>query len=86
MKLPIIRQIIQFIEQRDVDYIVETIEVLEYLTESDKLSDQELDVIGELLSNMYGALEVQKDIDAGTTQKEALNGFMQRVMQSIDAS
>ena len=46
--------------------------------------EEELDVIGELLSNMYGALEVEKLIKAGTPQKEALNTFMQRVLGAID--
>jgi len=60
--------------------VIETIEVLENLTELSSLKDEELDIIGELLSNMYGALEVQKLIKAGTPQKEALNTFMQRVL------
>ena len=48
------------------------------------LKDEELDVIRELISNMYGALEVQKLVKEGATQKEALNTFMQRVLGSID--
>lgn len=84
MKLPIIKQLTQFIEANDEDYIIETIEVLENLTELSSLKDEELDMIGELLSNMYGSLEVQKLIKAGTPQKEALNTFMKRVLGSID--
>ncbi|UOK41524.1 MULTISPECIES: DUF6952 family protein [Flavobacterium] len=84
MKLPVIKQLTQFIEENDQDYIVETIEVLEALTEVPSLKDEELDVIGELLSNMYGALEVNKMIKDGTDKKEALNTFMQRVLGSID--
>lgn len=84
MKLPIIKHLTQFIEENDQDYIVETIEVLEALTEVPSLKDEELDVIGELISNMYGALEVQKMVKAGTDKKEALNAFMQRVLGSID--
>ena len=83
MKLPIIKHITQFIEANDEDYVIETIEVLENLTELSSLKDEELDIIGEL-SNMYGALEVQKLIKAGTPQKEALNTFMQRVLGAID--
>ena len=86
MKLPIIKQLTQFIEANDEDYIIETIEVLENLTELSSLKDEELDMIGELLSNMYGALEVQKLIKEGTPQKEALNAFMKRVLGSIDKS
>ena len=84
MKLPIIKQLTQFIEANDEDYIIETIEVLENLTELSSLKDEELDMIGELLSNMYGALEVQKLIKEGIPQKEALNTFMKRVLGSID--
>jgi hypothetical protein len=84
MKLPVIKHLSQFIEDNDEDYVVETIETLENLTEVPSLKDEELDVIGELISNMYGALEVQKMIKAGTPKKEALNSFMKRVMGSID--
>jgi hypothetical protein len=84
MKLPIIKHLTTFIENNDEDYLVETIEVLEDLTEVSSLKDEELDVIGELISNMYGALEVNIDIKKGTPKKEALNGFMKRVLGSID--
>lgn len=84
MKLPIIKHLSQFIEENDQDYIVETIEVLEALTELATLKDEELDVIGELISNMYGALEVHKMIKGGMEKKEALNAFMMRVLGSID--
>ena len=85
MKLPVIKHLTQFIEANDEDYIVETLETLEALTEVPSLKDEELDVIGELISNMYGALEVQKMIKDGTPQKEALNSFMKRVLGSIDS-
>jgi len=84
MKLPIIKHLTQFIEDNDADYLIETIEVLEALTEVPSLKDEELDVIGELISNLYGALEVNKMVKAGTDKKEALNAFMQRVLGSID--
>ena len=41
-------------------------------------------MIGELISNIYGALEVSGEIKNGTPKKEALNGFMSRVLGSID--
>lgn len=84
MKLPVIKHLTQFIEENDQDYIIETIEVLEALTEVPSLKDEELDVIGELISNMYGALEVNKMIKEGKDKKEALNDFMKRVLGSID--
>lgn len=85
MKLPIIKHLSQFIEENDQDYLVEAIEVLEALTEVSSLKDEELDVIGELISNMYGALEVDKMIKGGMDKKEALNGFMMRVLATIDS-
>lgn len=84
MKLPVIKHLTQFIEDNDQDYIIETLEVLEALTEVPSLKDEELDVVGELISNMYGALEVNKMIKEGMTKKEALNAFMTRVLGAID--
>ncbi|KJD34230.1 hypothetical protein PW52_13645 [Tamlana sedimentorum] len=84
MKLPVIKQLTQFIEENDEDYVLETIDTLENLTEVSSLKDEELDVIGELISNMYGAIEVNKMIKDGKPKKEALNNFMSRVLGSID--
>ncbi len=84
MKLPIIKHLTEFIAQNDVDFVLETIETLESLTEVSSLKDEELDVIGELISNMYGAIEVDKLIKEGNPKKEALNNFMTRVLGSID--
>lgn len=84
MRLPVIKHVLEFIEENDEDFVLETIETLENLTESSAVKDEELDVIGELLSNFYGATEVHKEIKKGKSQKEALNDFMKRVMGSID--
>ena len=84
MKLPVIKHLLSFVEENDVDYLEETIETLESICEISSLKDEELDVIGELISNMYGALEVHGAVKQGTPKKEALNGFMKRVLGSID--
>tara|TARA_R110001632_G_scaffold39718_2_gene99331 strand:- start:6975 stop:7232 length:258 start_codon:yes stop_codon:yes gene_type:complete len=84
MKLPVIKHLTTFIEENDQDYVLETIETLEALTEVPSLKDEELDVIGEIISNLYGAVEVDKMIKEGIPKKEALNTFMQRVLGSID--
>ncbi|WP_334058865.1 DUF6952 family protein [Polaribacter sp. P097] len=84
MKLPVIKHLTSFIEENDQDYVLETIETLEALTEVPSLKDEELDVIGELISNMYGAIEVDKMIKEGAPKKDALNNFMKRVLGSID--
>ncbi|ADR22523.1 hypothetical protein MATR_36310 [Marivirga tractuosa] len=85
MRLPIIKHVVEFIEKNDEDYVVESMDLLEDLIEAKGIKDEELEVIGELLSNLSGALEVHKDVKSGTPKKEALNGFMQRVMGSIDS-
>lgn len=84
MKLPVIKHLTEFVEERDEDFLVETIETLESLAEVSSLKDEELDVIGELISNMYGAIEVHKMVKRGTPKKDALNDFMKRVLGSID--
>ncbi len=84
MKLPVIKHLTNFIEENDEDYVIETIETLEALTEVPSLKDEELDVIGELISNMYGAIEVAKMVKEGTPKKEALNAFMKRVLGAVD--
>ena len=84
MKLPVIKHLTQFVEENDADYLIETIAVLEHLTELESLKDEELDVIGELISNMYGAIEVNKMIKGGKDKKTALNDLMKRVLGAID--
>ena len=84
MKLPIIKQLVNFAEEHDEDYLQETADILESVCEVSSLKDEELDMIGELISNIYGALEVSGEIKNGTPKKEALNGFMSRVLGSID--
>lgn len=86
MKLPIIKHLTEFIAENDADFVLETIETLESLTEVSQLKDEELDVIGELISNMYGAIEVNKLVQEGMPQKEALNTFMKRVLGSITSN
>ena len=52
--------------------------------ESRGIKDQELDVIGELISNIEGAKVVIDDHrHYGTPLREALNKFMQRVINSV---
>ena len=84
MKLPIIKHLTNFIEENDEDFVLEAIETLESITEVSSLKDEELDIIGELISNMYGAIEVNKSVKEGKAKKEALNDFMKRVLGSID--
>ena len=84
MRLPIIKHVLGFIEENDEDWVNETIDLLESMTEIASLKDQEIEVMGELLSNLYGSLEVHKMIKEGMDKKEAMNAFMKRVVGAID--
>jgi len=81
MKLPVIRQI----QRTSTTAEIETaIKVLESTSEAASLKPEEIDVIGELISNMCGALEVHQLIADGMPEKDAANAFMKKVLGSID--
>lgn len=81
MKLPVIRHI-----QRNAsaDQIENCIEVLEVFSEYNRITEEELDVIGELITNLCGAVEVHKMIEDGMPERDAANAFAQKVLGSID--
>lgn len=81
MKLPVIRHLQK---NNDPQKLESTLEVLESFSEHRSVTDEEMDVIGELISNICGALEVQKMIDEGMAERDAANSFMQKVLGSID--
>lgn len=84
MRLPIIKHVLGFIEENDEDWVKEAIELLESMTEIPTLKEEELEVMGELLSNLYGTLEVNQMVKEGMDKKMAMNSFMKRVVGSID--
>jgi len=86
MRLPVIRSLSEFVEEKSGNSqpLVDAVEVLEHLSLARGVKDEELDVIGELISNICGAIEVSNMVKDGTDKKEALNTFMQRVLGSID--
>lgn len=81
MKLPVIRQ---FYQTQSVDNLEKTLEVLESFTEFRGASDEDLNVAGELITNICGALEVHESVKNGVPERDALNGFAQKVLGSID--
>ena len=83
MKLPVIKQLVKD-GQFSQDRLEETIEVLLTISEARGLKDDELEAIGEVISNISGAQEVLREMEKGTPQREALNGFMKRVVGSIN--
>jgi hypothetical protein len=81
MKLPVIRQIQRTSSPAEIET---AIKVLENTSEAASLKPEEVDVIGELISNMCGALEVHQMIADGVAEKDAANMFMKKVLGSID--
>jgi hypothetical protein len=81
MKLPVIRHLQKNNDQEKLEH---TLEVLESFSEHRSVSDEEMDVVGELISNICGALEVQAMIDEGMPERDAANNFMKKVLGSID--
>ena len=81
MKLPVIRHLQK---NNDKEKLEHTLEVLESFCDHRSVSDEEMDVIGELISNICGAMEVQNMIDDGMSERDAANTFMQKVLSSID--
>ncbi|WP_026915588.1 DUF6952 family protein [Christiangramia portivictoriae] len=81
MKLPVIKHLQR---NNDVSKLENTIDVLESFTEHRSVSEEEMDVIGELLTNLCGAVEVHKMIEDGTPERDAANNFVKKVLGSID--
>ena len=81
MKLPVIRHIQKNTNVQDIET---AITVLENISEAPSLKPEEIDVIGELISNLCGALEVHQLIADGMPEKDAANTFMKKVLGSID--
>ncbi|MFV9482597.1 MULTISPECIES: DUF6952 family protein [unclassified Christiangramia] len=81
MKLPVIKHLQR---NNEVNKLESTIDVLESFTEHRSVSEEEMDVIGELLTNLCGAVEVHKMIEDGTPERDAANNFVKKVLGSID--
>ncbi len=85
MKLPVLKSLAEYMENTtQVSKVEATVEVLELLSQVRGFKEEEKVVIGELISNLLGSIEVKKSIDGGQETRDALNGFMQRVLGSID--
>ena len=81
MKLPIIRQ---FYQTQTPENLEKTVEVLEAFCEFRGATEEDINVAGELITNICGALEVHTNVKNGMSEKDALNGFAQKVLGSID--
>ena len=49
-----------------------------------KKNVEDLNVAGELITNICGALEVHANVANGMAERDALNSFAQKVLGSID--
>lgn len=81
MKLPVIRHLQK---NNDKESLQKSVGVLESFTEHRACKDKEMDVVGELLTNVCGAIEVHEMIENGMEEKDAANAFAQKVLGSID--
>ena len=81
MKIPIIRQ---FYQNQSEENLEKTLEVLEAFCEFRGTTEEDLNVAGELITNICGALEVHQNVKNGMTDRDALNAFSQKVLGSID--
>jgi pyrroline-5-carboxylate reductase len=81
MKLPVIRHLQK---GATAEQLETTLEVLEHFSEHRSVTEEEMDVVGELITNICGALEVHANVDQGMSSIEAANAFAQKVMGSID--
>ncbi len=81
MKLPVIRHIQR---NNSTIQIENCIQVLESYSEYNRITEEEMDIIGELITNLCGAVEVHKMIDDGMPERDAANAFAQKVLASID--
>ena len=81
MKLPVIRHLQKGASKPQLE---STLEVLEHFSEHRSVTEEEMDIVGELITNICGALEVHNNVEQGMSSIEAANTFAQRVMGSID--
>lgn len=81
MKLPVIRHLQK---NNDAKSLEQTVEVLESFTEHRSVTGEELDIVGELITNLCGAIEVHKMVAEGMNDRDAANTFVKKVLGSID--
>ncbi|HUH73649.1 MAG TPA: hypothetical protein VLZ75_04515 [Chitinophagales bacterium] len=81
MKVPVIKHLFL---NNEVEKLETTLEVLESLSEARGITDEEMNVIGEFITNICGALEVHQMTASGMRNTDAINTFAKKVTGSID--
>lgn len=81
MKLPIFKNLQKNLSVAELEA---ALNFLEKYAESPAVKEPEQEAIGEIISNVCGAIEMHEMIANGMTEKDAANSFMQRVLGSVD--
>lgn len=81
MKLPVYKNLQKNCSFEEME---NALTVLETYAESPAVKEDERDAIGEIISNICGAIEMKSLIENGMEEREAANHFMKRVLGSID--
>lgn len=80
MKLPVFKNLAKTVTAEQMEA---ALEVLEAYADSRAVKEEEQEAIGEIISNICGAMEMQQMLADGMDEREAANTFMQRVMGCI---
>ncbi|MBW7870527.1 MAG: hypothetical protein H3C39_05635 [Flavobacteriia bacterium] len=81
MKLPVYKNLQKNCSFEEME---NALTVLEAYAESPAVKEDERDAIGEIISNICGAIEMKSLIENGMEERDAANHFMKRVLGSID--
>ena len=82
MKLPVFKNLAKSVS---IEAMETALEVLEVYADSPAVKEPEQEVIGEMISNICGAMEMKQMMEEeGLDERTAAKTFMQRVMGSID--
>ena len=54
MRLPVVKKVVQFIDENDANQVEQAVDLLTEMAEARGITEEEMMVIGELLSNMFG--------------------------------
>lgn len=81
MKLPVYKNLQKSCSFEEME---SALNVLEIYADSPAVKDDEREAIGEIISNICGAIEMKSMVEEGMSERDAANHFMKRVMGSID--
>ena len=83
MKLPVIKFLAKNESFTEQDY-TKTVDIIISLSEAKGMQKQELDALGELVSNLLAAADVKRKESLGIPQREALKNYMGMVRDALD--